>query len=146
MKFVMETVVKSLLMSINNHISHSAICDYESDIETLIELIYTQTKCIDKGRRGHGVLKDHWPIITSSLKFTNNILKEYTDSVESVTEDMMRNLSVAVVKLAIALVLLLSPLSVMDPLAIESGHFEYLEELVRIIIISLVSKIIDHYE
>lgn len=138
LKVVMETVLKALASAVSSHISNSALrdgdCggDCDGDSTALIELISNCTKDI-KGRRG-SVLKDHWLIVISSLTSADNILKKYiTVTVELVTNEMRREVSIAMVKVATALVILLSPLSVIDPLVMEGSHFEYLKQLVRLL-------------
>ena len=131
MKHVMESILRALSLSLTHHLSGD---DNSENSEVLLtrkvaavtELISSQL--VNRGKRPQ-LLADYWTCVLQCLLSSSDILSKYLD-ITNITDVMIREIATVRVHLGLVLVLLLCPVSPLDPLVIKGTHNEVLNQLV----------------
>ena len=127
MKHVMESILRALSLSLT---SGDDNCEDEvlltRKVAVVTELISSQL--VNRGKRSQ-LLPNYWTYVLQCLDSSSDILSKYLD-VTNITEVMIREIATVRVHLGLVLVLLLCPVSPLDPLIVEGTHNEVLNQLV----------------
>ena len=127
----MESILRALSLSLTHHISGD---DNSENSEVLLtrkvavvsDLISSQL--VNRGKRSQ-LLTNYWTCVFQCLLSSSDIISKYLD-VTNITDVMVREIATVRVHLGLVLVLLLCPVSPLDPLVVEGTHNEVLNYLV----------------
>ena len=130
MKHVMESILRALSLSLTHHLSGD---DNSENSEVLLtrkvaavtELI--SSHLVNRGRPQ--LLADYWTYVLQCLLSSSDILSKYLD-ITNITDVMIREIATVRVHLGLVLVLLLCPVSPLDPLVVQGTHNDVLNQLV----------------